>query len=251
MGDADYDSNSLIFLTDINRYVTSKLTEWGLTNRKEQKPTLQLDVTGDIFLVYVPKEASQDLPATFTITSGAGPITVPSEDISNVFKEIIYMSNEELDENREIFTNMYNLIDSEQGYNKKIEKSKQILECYLNSRFSASNILYYFMPVFILITAYKDIKKWISDKPAFKEIFIREFVNSGSFNYAGITSKIICNLIPSFTDDELLEIINGIETNDQIIYSFSARKNVYMIINASRMILSPDEFDELKKLYEA
>jgi len=248
-GKADTDENGLIFLGDINQYVTGKLNEWGLRTRSEQNPTLQLDVTGDILLVTVPKESSEELPANFTISSSSGPILVASDDISRFFKEITFMSNEELYENKYIFTVFREYLVNDNNYNIKIEKSKKVIEEYLKGKFSASNILYFLIPIFITITSFKEIKMWLADKPIIKDIFITEFIDSGSFDYAGITSSIICNLIPAFSDEELLKIINGIKNNDQITGSFSARKNIIAMINASRNILKPSEYLELKNTF--
>lgn len=79
------------------------------------------------------------------------------------------------------------------------------------------------MPIVGDVTEQTEIKKWLQDKPKMKGFFILEFTTSGNFDYAGTMARIMKNLLPSFTDYELMQIIKGIESNGQIISSFKAR----------------------------
>jgi len=64
-GVADKDRNGAITITDASNYVTEKVRNWAFKNSKEQNPTLECKVSGDILLVMVPKE--QAIPETTLI----------------------------------------------------------------------------------------------------------------------------------------------------------------------------------------
>ncbi|MGP8070193.1 MAG: caspase domain-containing protein [Candidatus Bathyarchaeia archaeon] len=63
MGYADLDSDGKITVSEANRYVTERVTKWAFNSNRQQSPTLELKVSGDIILAYVPgtfKPVSQD-----------------------------------------------------------------------------------------------------------------------------------------------------------------------------------------------
>ena len=55
-GVADKDRNGAITVTDASNYVSEKVKNWAFKNSKEQNPTLECRISGDIMLVMVPKE---------------------------------------------------------------------------------------------------------------------------------------------------------------------------------------------------
>jgi len=55
-GEADYDKDGMVSVTDVNRYVSEKVREWAFKNSLQQTPVLQYWVSGEILLSYVPAE---------------------------------------------------------------------------------------------------------------------------------------------------------------------------------------------------
>ena len=50
MGEADTDKDRVITVPDTNKYIAKKMHEWCIENGFQQDPTLQYDVSGDLFL---------------------------------------------------------------------------------------------------------------------------------------------------------------------------------------------------------
>jgi len=55
-GAADRDRDNIISVTDASNYVSEKVKDWGFRNSKQQSPTLECKISGDILLVRVPRE---------------------------------------------------------------------------------------------------------------------------------------------------------------------------------------------------
>lgn len=48
-GSADFDSDHIITVPDINNYIPQKMREWSLSKRLEQNPTFEYNVSGDFY----------------------------------------------------------------------------------------------------------------------------------------------------------------------------------------------------------
>ena len=55
-GNADYDNDGIISITDINQYVSANVKAWSFKVGIQQTPTLQYWVSGDIIFSYAPIE---------------------------------------------------------------------------------------------------------------------------------------------------------------------------------------------------
>lgn len=53
-GSADFDSDGLITVSDVSRYVSEKVKNWAFENGVQQNPTLECKISGDIPLISVP-----------------------------------------------------------------------------------------------------------------------------------------------------------------------------------------------------
>lgn len=54
-GLADFDSDGLITVSDVSRYVSEKVRSWAFENGVQQNPTLECKISGDIPLIDVPE----------------------------------------------------------------------------------------------------------------------------------------------------------------------------------------------------
>ena len=117
----------------------------------------------------------------------------------------------------------------------------------VDTRFSESTSKRYLMRIVSDVTKITEIKKWLGLKPRMRQYFVLEFITSMNFEYAGTMAKIVENLLPIFTDDEINKIITGIENNDQIYSSFKARTHLFSIVDSAKNIMSFKKYRALIK----
>ena len=55
LGDADFDSDGSITVSELNRYVSERVKGWAFSHSVQQNPMLRYDVSGDIVLSLVPR----------------------------------------------------------------------------------------------------------------------------------------------------------------------------------------------------
>jgi len=247
-GSADYDKDGAITIPDLNRFVSSKIREWSLDRGVQQTPNFLYNVSGDILLVRVPYEDAVDLKSILYVQQTKESIDELSKMISSTFEELSFMSDEDIDENKHLLANLHNEIFSEQNIEKRAELGSRFIDETFMRRFSSSLVKYYAMDTVAKITEMKEVKKWLRDKPLIRRSIILEFVASGSFDYAGTMAFIIRNLVPIFTDEELKRIIEAIENNDQIRYSFKARGFVISIIDSCKTLIDIEKLEKLMKV---
>jgi len=248
-GSADYDDDQIITVSDINRFVYTSVREWADRNETEQNPTMQYEVSGEFILVKVPTEEITDIDSQ---PVGVDEIFVSEpydvSDIDDIFNELKFMSSEDIINDKQLISTLDSLIFEEVNIDRLLEKGRHFLRNMFNTRFSSSLVRYYLMPLVIKITNYRDIKKWIENEEAMIEYFILEFINSGSFDYAGTMAHIMNNILPVISDENLLRIIDAIQTNGQISSSFKARTYLINIVDASKTIINREKYSELMTL---
>jgi len=249
-GSADVDSDHIVTVPDVNKYVSTEMHKWCLKMQLEQNPTFVYNVSGDFLFVRVPYEGKEQVlePA---ITGEPSEIVEKDEGeaIRSVLEDISFLSDDDVYSDNILFDQLKNMIVHEDKPEKKTGKSKLFLKQFIATRFSSSLAQDRLMNIVEIITELREIKKWIRNEPVIKQFLILEFLTSNNFDYAGTMAHIINNLIPIFSDDELTEIINGIEKNDQITSSFKARRYLISIIDSCKTILPLEKYKQLKSTF--
>ena len=238
LGEADTDNDRVITVPDTNKYIAKKMHEWCIENGFQQDPTLQYDVSGDFIFVRVPEKV---IDQTVTINVQA---IHPIERLTKIIDELALMSFKEVYNTYEPFEELKIILA-----NYNLNAGKELLTQLTMTRFSSSYTESSLMSLASPITEITEIKKWLKIKPKILQFFIFEFEGSTNFEYAGKMAQIIENLIPLFTDEELLRIIDSIESNDQINSSFKARSHLISIINSSRNILPLERYKKLRDMF--
>lgn len=240
-GAADSDGDGIITVPDSNNYVSKKLHEWSIDKQVQQNPTFDYRVSGDFIFVKIPpqdKEKNQSKKVQDKEYSKSR-----YEAISEIIKDISFMSYSELD-------NSYSIeeLDFHLNYpDEEVKNAKMFLTTLSQTRFSLWYAKSQLMPLTRKVTKISEVKKWLVSQVGIKQFLISEFLTSGTFEYAGTMASIIQNLLPSFTDSELKQIIDGIDKNGQIMSSFKARTYILSIIDASKTLISSNRYQELKK----
>jgi hypothetical protein len=248
-GAADSNKDGRITVPEINSYVYQKSREWALRNNVQQSPTVLYEVSGEFVLVNVPEEKT-DRPA---VESGEHvQDTVPYGDtnwINDTIQEASYMSWAEAYRSS-LFSDMKSDFEEwkDSDYEIFISISKLFLSTFAKTRFSSRTAKEHLMDSAGYVIRFKEIKKWLNEMPDIKRFLISEFVTSRSFEYAGTMASIISDILPTFTEDELLEIISAIETNDQINSSFKARAYLRDIVDSAIILMPRDRYLKLTKL---
>jgi hypothetical protein len=62
LGHADLDSDGVVTISEINRYVSEKVKSWAFRSGVQQNPTLQYNVSGDLILANVPGQVMRNEP---------------------------------------------------------------------------------------------------------------------------------------------------------------------------------------------
>jgi hypothetical protein len=240
-GAADNDGDCIITVPDANNYVSKKLREWSISTGLEQNPTFSYKVSGDFIFVKIPIQGKAEKES-----KSVRPVQIlESEDkLARILEDLSFMSYDEVYSQ----IHLYDQLRAHLSSGDKIRKGKEFLTKLFGTRFSNSVSKDFLMPIVADVTELKEIKKWLSKKPRIKRFLIMEFVTSRSFEYAGTMARVIQNIVPSFTDDELLEIIEGIEKNGQIYSSFKARNYLWSIIDTVKTLISTEEYRQLKEL---
>ena len=240
-GSADSDGDGIITVPDANKYVSEKLRKWSISAGLEQNPTFDYRVSGDFIFVRTPILERQELPSeAYTV------IEIPESEykISKILEEISFMSYTEVYSQQYLFDQLRAYLFTEDI----VEKGKTFLTRFVSTRFSDSTSKESLMRIVADVTELTEIKKWLGGKPQIKQYFILEFITSRNFEYAGTMAHIINNMLPILTDDELVEIIDAIEKNDQIHFSFKARSYLWSIIDAVKSIIPIERYRRLLEL---
>lgn len=239
-GSADTDEDGIITVPDSNSYISKKLSEWSFEKEVQQNSTFEYKVSGDFIFVRNPLEDSKE-----SETKIKPPTQIKSQDkITKLIRDLSFMSYDEIKEQPYIFDE----IKQSLFLGDIVENSKKFLKKLTTTRFSTQLPTYYMMPIVGDVTNLSAIKKWLVEESEIKQFLIIEFLGSGNFDYAGTTAKIIQNLLPSLTDSELKQVIDGIDKNGQIISSFKARSYVLAIIDAARNLISRKRYEELREI---
>ena len=239
-GSADNDGDGIITVPDANNYVSKKMVEWSMSKRFQQNPTFDYNVTGDFVFVRIPVQDKSEL------NESAVTIEAPQSEyiISKTLSDLSFTSYSEV-------YSKFPEIDKLRNYlffENRVEKGKTFLTTLTRTRFSTSKTKEFLMQISEDITNIEEIKRWLGTEPKIKEFLILEFLTSNSFEYAGTMAHIMANLLPTLSDDDLLEIISGIEENGQISLSFKARSYLVSIIDASKGIIPKQRYMQLKEL---
>jgi hypothetical protein len=250
-GSADEDSDHIVTVPDVNKYVSTKMHKWCLKVQLEQNPTFVYNVSGDFIFVRVPYEGTNELSPELTIAAKPDKILEKDEAeiIRGILEDISFLSDSNVYSDNILFDQLKNMIVQETNQEEKTSKSKLFLKQFIATRFSSSLAQDRLMNIVEIITELTEIKKWIRNEPVIKQFLILEFLTGDNFDYAGTMAHIINNLIPIFSNDELIEIIDGIAKNDQIIGSFKARRYLISIIDSCKTILPLEKYKQLKSTY--
>ena len=132
---------------------------------------------------------------------------------------------------------------------KDIEDQKQLLQTILfkfpmpGTVSSKEQIISAISELMYLESIRKDIRK-----NKLIDSIIAEFRSSMSYAIAGITTKIIVNLLPELNDRELNDVFDAAIENRQIYDSAKARSYLKQIILMSQDRISHDKIEKLKEL---
>jgi len=240
-GLADSDGDYIITVPDANNYVSRKLHEWSLAKDVQQNPTFDYKVSGDFIFVRIPIQGNIELNSKSDVTVG---IPKSDDEIIKILEELSFMSDEEVRSQTQLFDKLRAYLFS----GNEVKKGKTFLTKLVETRFSDSESKGFLMPIVADVTEFKEIKKWLRNKPRIKQYFIVEFVTSTNFEDAGTMTHIIRNMLPILTNNELQEIVDGIEENDQIYNSFKARDYLWSIIDAAKNVIPVERYRELVEL---
>ena len=240
-GAADKDNDCIITVPDAYNYVCKKLREWSISKGLEQTPTFYYNVSGDFIFVRTPIQQTEELKSE---TDADFLIRLSKYRINNIIEDISFMSHGELYSRLDLFEQLRLFIFTD----NVVENGKSFLKRLVSTRFSSSTSKDFLMNLAAEVTELSEIKKWVGKESPIKQYFILEFITSRSFDYAGTLARIINNMLPILTNDDLLEIINAIEKNDQIHSSFKASSHVWSIIDAAKSIIPLERYRRLLEL---
>lgn len=244
-GAADYDSDQIITVPDVNRYISTKIREWSISKKLQQTPKFLYDVSGDFIFVKAPSIKTQSISNQ--------PITAEElekssiEIIHNYLVEISFMSFEDAYANRETFDSLESYISHSDD---RVELSKSFLEEFKKIRLSDSYAKLRLMRIVEKVTEQSHIKKWLKNQVMLRQYLLLEFVGAGSFDYAGTMAQIVVNMLPVLSEEELSEVIKAIEDNSQISNSFKAQSYLLMIIDACKNFMPIDKYKQLIAKYK-
>lgn len=240
-GSADRDRDGIITVPDANNYVARKLHEWSLANQVQQDPTFDYNVSGDFIFVRTPAQQKTDLIPSFVVV----PNEAKSEDrIVEIIEELSFMSSSENITEDKLFYELRSLLFSED----QEKRVKTFLANTAETKFSSSTSKDSLMPIVANVTELKEIKRWLRREPQIRRYFIMEFVTSNNYEHAGTMAHIIKNMLPTLTNEELLEIIDAIEKNDQINSSFKARDHLWEIVDAAKSIIPLERHKRIREM---
>jgi len=103
------------------------------------------------------------------------------------------------------------------------------------------------LPIIAKFTRLNHIKDFIKQKGLI-ELIIAEYETSGSFMIAGWNAEIILNLAPILNDKELNRIVDAVLTNDQIMYSWSARPYLKKLLSLYRSKIPEEKAKKLEEI---
>ena len=240
-GQADSDNDGIITVPETNNYVSKKLHEWSLKKEMQQNPTFEYKVSGDFIFVRTLVQERTEPDSKSAITAEI----LESEDkIAKILEEISFMSYDEVYSELHLFDKLRAYLFS----GDVAKKGKNFLTRLVDTRFSHSLPKEFLMPIVADVTELKEIKKWLRTKSRIKQYFILEFVTSRNYEYAGTMAHVIENMLPILTNNDLREIIDGVENNNQIFLSFKARNHLWSIIDAVKSIIPIERYRKLREL---
>jgi hypothetical protein len=240
-GSADNDGDGIITVPDVNKYVWEQMREWSITTGHEQHPTFYYKVSGEFIFVRT------SIQQKTGVNNNVYPVfEIPRSIylICQIVDAASFMSDNEFKYKQDSFDQLRSYL----FIRNTTEKGKAFLEKISITRFSSLDPKEFLMQIAAEITEVMEIKKWLKKETQIKHYFILEFITSRSFDYAGTMAHIINNMLPTVTDDELLEIIEGIEKNNQIQLSFKARTYLWSIVDAAKTIMPIERYRKLLEI---
>ena len=246
-GAADDNNDNVITVPDCNRYVASKMREWSLKTGLQQNPTFSYHVAGDFVFVKVPQESVAEIAPKVSVKEAAKTQKTGIERICELVDDLSFASYEEISENSSAYDELSELIVQEPTPFDKVEKAKVFLKALSEVRFASKYAKEPLMNTVSKCLQMKDVKKWLFGEERIRKFLIIEFVNSYNFDIAGTMARIIEQLLPVFSDQEILYIVHKIRGNDQILASFKARSPLISIVDSCKGLMSFDEYTELRR----
>ena len=166
--------------------------------------------------------------------------------IDRITDELVTISNyEEYQKNLDKYDLLNRLFNKTKKGSKKILVFEKIFAFMENETYGSQ----YFLDKISTYVLWDDIKKIVSKKE-YLDKFVSMLVKSSSFITATNTSAILSRFSAKLTKDQIRTIIEACITNDQIQYSFGARKNLEKILVFNGDIISPEEKKKIKNVMQ-
>jgi uncharacterized caspase-like protein len=246
-GDAFVSKKDFLSVSELNTYIYKKLKEWSISKDKSQTPLFHADVAGDPIIIsrQSKKESSEEPPKK---EEKSGDLSAFTRSV----EKLRYMSSSK--NMSEITMNLQWLeygIYHEDAPKTLIERIKHVLTEIFRLPFTDLYVKGQIMELVSKLIEETDIKIWIKENPNYKRYLIREFRKSHSWAYAATMSQIIYNLFPIFTESDYIEILNSIESNEQIFDSYGASSSLGAIVTAIEYKVPLDEYPKTKDRFIA
>ncbi|MBA7501465.1 hypothetical protein ES706_00035 [subsurface metagenome] len=168
--------------------------------------------------------------------------------VKTILNEISLLNWSEISANERLFQFLRLALDAEKEMQAKIE-----LFSVFFSTFSQRTIPYgrdKLLSIVAEFTRTAPIKKWIS-KTKQTDWLISEFECSNSFATAGTNAEIVANLAPILNEKQIDEIVKAALSNNQIYYSFAARRHLMELLPFWEGKVKKSKLEELRKKLES
>lgn len=150
---------------------------------------------------------------------------------------------QEYQENLEMFELLDRLIRQAKEDSKQVLLFEKILD--FTDRSSYASL--YFFPRLQKYTSWDAVKSRILEK-GYLDRIIALFARSNSFESAKHNSAMLLNFRDNLTSEHIRSIVKASIDNDQIHYSFGARRNLKSLFLMNKEVITPEEKAKIKEL---
>jgi hypothetical protein len=150
---------------------------------------------------------------------------------------------QEYQENLEMFELLDRLIRQVKEDSKKVLLFEKIVDFTDGSAYASK----YFFPRLQTYTSWYAVKSRILEK-GYLDRIIASFAGSNSFESAKHNSAVLCNFLDNLTSGHIRIIVKASIENDQIYYSFGARRNLKSLFIMNKKVITPEEKAKIKEL---
>ncbi len=150
---------------------------------------------------------------------------------------------QEYEENLEMFELLDRLIRQAKEDSKKVLLFEKILDFTDRSAYAS----HYFFPRLKTYTSWEGVKSGILEM-GYLDRIIALFARSNSFESAKHNSDMVLNFLDNLTSEHIRTIVKASIDNDQIHYSYGARRNLKSLFLMNKEVITPEEKAKIKEL---